>query len=117
MRWRFIVLLGATVVVLAGCVTGPLGSDAIVPAPAMAAQAAERAGMPAADITRAADLYVLKCARCHKFYDPAPYPDPEWRKWMTKMSKKSHLATDEESLLSRYLDAARHQANPVRHEQ
>ena len=48
----------AAVLLLAGCVTGPHGSDAIVPAPADAALAAERAGMRPADIARAADLYL-----------------------------------------------------------
>ncbi len=102
-----LLVCGATVVALAGCATGPLGSDAIVPAPAEAAVAAERAGMPPGDIVRAADLYVLKCARCHKFYDPNGYNDTEWRTWMTKMSKKSRLEPAEDSLLLRYLEASR----------
>ena len=97
----------ATATLLAGCATGPHGSDAIVPAPAEAAIAAQRAGMQPAEISRAADIYPLKCAKCHKFYDPAPYPDSEWRTWMTKMSKKSRLEPDEAELLTRYLDAAR----------
>ena len=97
----------ATAALLAGCATSRLGSDAIVPAPAEAAVAAQRAGMRPADITRAADLYVLKCAKCHKFYDPASYPDAEWRTWMTKMSKKSRLEADENDLLTRYLGASR----------
>ena len=92
---------------LAGCVSGPHGSDAIVPAPAEAALAAGRAGMPPADIARAAEIYVLKCARCHKFYDPAGYSAADWSKWMAKMSRKSRLQPVEESLLGRYLDASR----------
>ncbi len=107
MRRRTQATLAAAAVVLAGCATGPLGSDAVVPAPAKAAIAAERAGMRPAEIARAADLYVLKCAKCHKFYDPAVYNDNAWRTWMTKMSKKSRLETDEADLLTRYLDAAR----------
>jgi hypothetical protein len=95
---------------LVGCVTGPLGSDAIVPAAAAAASAATRVGMAPADITRAADLYALKCAKCHKFYDPAGYSDKEWAVWMTKMSKKSRLEPDEQEVLARYLDASRAQA-------
>lgn len=105
--------LFAAVLVLAGCATSRLGSDAIVPAPAEAAIAAEREGMRPADITRAADLYVLKCAKCHKFYDPASYPDAEWRTWMTKMSKKSRLEADEANLLRRYLDASRRPSAPA----
>ena len=104
---RGIHMVFAAALLLASCATGPHGSDAIVPAPAEAALAAERAGMLPAEISRAADLYPLKCAKCHKFYDPAPYPDAEWRTWMTKMSKKSRLEPDEDHLLTRYLDAAR----------
>ena len=111
MRSRLLVICGAVAaVVLASCATGQHGSGTIVPAPAEAALAAERAGMPPADIARAADLYILKCSKCHRFYDPADYPDAEWRTWMTKMSKKSHLQSDEQDLLKRYLDASRKQS-------
>lgn len=103
----------AVAAVLAGCATEPHGSDAIVPAPAEAALAAQRAGMQPAEISRAADLYPLKCAKCHKFYDPSGYNDAEWRTWMTKMSKKSRLQPDEEDLLTRYLDAARRERRPA----
>ena len=106
MRPRLAILLAAFAA-LAGCITGPHGSDAIVPAPAEAAIAAERAGMSPGEIAHAADLYTLKCAKCHKFYDPAAYRETEWRTWMTKMSKKSKLEADEASLLTRYLDASR----------
>jgi hypothetical protein len=106
MRARLHMVL-AGVAMLAGCATGPFGSDAIVPAPAEAGAAAERAGMPPADVARAADLYALKCARCHKFYDPAAYDAAEWRRWMGKMSKKSKLNFEEDLLLNRYLNAYR----------
>ena len=99
----------AAAAVLAGCATGPHGSDAIVPAPAEAARAAASAGMTTADIARAADLYPLKCAKCHKFYDPAAYSDQEWSVWMTKMSKKSRLEPHEAEVLARYLNASRPQ--------
>ena len=49
-------------------------------------------------------LYVAKCAKCHKFYDPAKYSDAEWHKWMAKMSKKSKLTTEQSEILSRYID-------------
>ena len=106
MRFRVHATLVAAAV-LAGCVTGPHGSDAIVPAPAEAAVAAARAGMTTADIARAADLYPLKCAKCHKFYDPAAYSDTEWSVWMTKMSRKSRLEPDDAEVLARYLNASR----------
>ena len=49
-------------------------------------------------------LYVAKCAKCHKFYDPAKYSDEEWKVWMVKMSKKSKLKPEQEQMLSRYID-------------
>ena len=52
-------------------------------------------------------LYLNKCARCHKFYDPRSYPEAEWRTWMHKMSRKSKLHPDQEALLTRYLDRFR----------
>lgn len=52
-------------------------------------------------------LYTAKCAKCHKFYDPAKYAETEWRDWMTKMSKKAKLKPDQKELLSRYLDTFR----------
>jgi len=64
-------------------------------------------GFSSEDITRAKNLYDAKCARCHKFYDPAAYKDAEWRTWMTKMSKKAHLKPEQSDLLSRYLDGFR----------
>jgi hypothetical protein len=52
-------------------------------------------------------LYVAKCARCHKFYDPAKYSEADWKRWMDKMSKKAKLKEDQKELLSRYLDTFR----------
>ena len=49
-------------------------------------------------------LYVAKCAKCHKFYDPAKYSDEEWHKWMVKMSKKSKLTPEQSEMLSHYID-------------
>ena len=59
------------------------------------------------EIRLARDLYVAKCAKCHRFYHPADYPEAEWTSWMKKMSRKSKLKPDEEELLSRYLVAFR----------
>jgi hypothetical protein len=69
--------------------------------------AARTAGLTDLEIATARKLYVTKCARCHKFYDPANYDDEEWHTWMVKMSKKSRLKPDQEELLSRYLGAFR----------
>ena len=51
-------------------------------------------------------LYVAKCAKCHKFYDPSRYSDSEWQKWMGKMSKKSKLTPEQRELLSNYIEQA-----------
>jgi hypothetical protein len=49
---------------------------------------------------RAEKLYKMKCAKCHKFYDPSGYSDREWDEWMVKMKKKARLnSTQYESLL------------------
>jgi mono/diheme cytochrome c family protein len=48
-------------------------------------------------------LYVAKCAKCHKFYDPAKYSEADWQMWMTKMSKKAKLKPEQEEALSRYI--------------
>lgn len=65
------------------------------------------AGLSSDDIAQGATLHTAKCARCHKFYDPAAYSDTEWRLWMTKMAKKAKLTPDQEAVLSRYLEAFR----------
>jgi hypothetical protein len=59
------------------------------------------------ELESARQLYVAKCARCHKFYDPAKYPDQEWRGWMDKMSRKARLEPEQKELLVRYLDLYR----------
>ena len=58
----------------------------------------------------ARQLYQAKCARCHKFYDPAAYTEAEWTVWMNKMAKKSKLKPDQKDLLARYLETFR--SNP-----
>ena len=51
----------------------------------------------------AKDLYDIKCAKCHKFYEPAAYSQTDWDDWMKKMSRKSKLKPAQEELLTRYL--------------
>jgi hypothetical protein len=60
--------------------------------------------LPPDDGSPGRKLYVAKCAKCHKFYDPAKYSDPEWQKWMVKMSKKSKLTPEQSEMLSQYID-------------
>ena len=64
------------------------------------------------DFSAAARLYHAKCARCHKFYDPAAYNQTEWDVWMQKMGQKSKLKPDQFTLLSRYLETFRATAKP-----
>ena len=60
-----------------------------------------------AEVIAARQVYVAKCAKCHRFYEPRKYSDTEWRVWMEKMGKKSKLKREQATLLSRYLDAYR----------
>ena len=64
-----------------------------------------------ADVTDGTDetaaarkLYVAKCAKCHKFYDPAKYSDEDWEMWMKKMSRKARLKPEQAQMLSRYIE-------------
>jgi hypothetical protein len=52
-------------------------------------------------------LYVAKCAKCHKFYEPKSYTEVEWQRWMDLMSRKSKLKSDQQDLLTRYLNEYR----------
>ena len=63
--------------------------------------------LTAKETTTAQKLYVAKCAKCHKFYEPTNYSGPDWGTWMEKMSVKSKLKGEQASLLTRYLDAYR----------
>ena len=59
------------------------------------------------DIATGQKLYVGKCARCHKFYDPAAYDAEQWNTWMTKMRRKARLDETQYVTLSRYLETVR----------
>lgn len=59
------------------------------------------------EVSEAQKLYVVKCAKCHKFYEPTEYADAEWSDWMQKMSRKSKLKSAQEQLLTRYLATVR----------
>jgi len=93
---------------LAGCQdAGPGRRVASGSVPILDAALASAAGLSAQEAGDAARLYTAKCARCHKFYDPAGYSDGEWRSWMVKMSRKAKLKPEQQELLSRYLDGFR----------
>lgn len=67
--------------------------------------------MPPGEPSPARDLYIVKCAKCHKFYNPAKYSDADWSKWMDKMSKKSKLTPEQTEMISNYVE------NTIRHPQ
>ncbi|MSU57769.1 MAG: hypothetical protein EXS35_06235 [Pedosphaera sp.] len=73
----------------------------------VAFHAAGAAELSATELKDARKLYTVKCAKCHKFYDPAKYNDDEWQTWMRKMSKKSKLKDAQSELLGRYLETFR----------
>lgn len=74
---------------------------------AMILTAAGADSLPSTEIAAARKVYVAKCAKCHRFYEPTDYPEPAWRGWMEKMAAKSKLKPDQAALLDRYLDAYR----------
>ena len=55
------------------------------------------------EATASRKLYVAKCAKCHKFYEPKNYSDADWTRWMGLMSQRSKLQTDQAEALKRYL--------------
>ena len=57
-----------------------------------------------ADSSAGQKIYVAKCAKCHKFYDPAKYSEEDWAKWMGKMSRKAKLKPEQVEALSKYID-------------
>lgn len=52
-------------------------------------------------------IYVAKCAKCHRFYEPMEYGAEAWKRWMASMSEKSKLKQGQAELLNQYLDAYR----------
>lgn len=68
----------------------------------LALMASHGSELSPAEEAAARKLYTLKCAKCHEFYEPSAYSEPEWRKWMSKMRKKSHLSVSDYDLLLKY---------------
>lgn len=79
----------------------------LLPALVAVNPAASADALAAREIAAARKIYVAKCAKCHRFYDPTNYAEPDWRAWMEKMNNKSKLKAEQSSLLNRYLDAYR----------
>jgi cytochrome c5 len=86
MRRVFVVLIAAF-----GCAGFPAHGDELAPKGAAAGR----------------KLYVAKCAKCHKFYEPRNYNETDWQRWMELMSRKAKLKTDQNQLLRQYLDEYR----------
>jgi hypothetical protein len=74
---------------------------------AVACPAAHADELAAKEIAAAQRIYVAKCAKCHRFYEPTNYSEPDWRAWMEKMNRKSKLNGEQAGLLARYLDVYR----------
>jgi len=92
----------AATAVLVGCQSSPPA-----PLPLTAPSPLNTGELSKEELREATRLYSIKCARCHKFYDPADYGDGEWHTWMNKMSRKARLKADQAQLLSRYLETFR----------
>ena len=103
--WVVVPLTAALGCQSTGTITG--SGSAPDPAPSRAAE------FSAAELSHGRMLYANKCAKCHKFYDPAGYDNAEWKMWMRKMSRKAHLTSDEEVELSRYLNLYRPARTPT----
>jgi mono/diheme cytochrome c family protein len=67
------------------------------------AQPNREASIQPTDAAAARRLYITKCAKCHKLYNPAKYSDDEWGLWMKKMSRKARLSPEQRDLLERYI--------------
>lgn len=80
---------------LSGCQTETSTHPGSRVPPVLAASAAVAGGLSPEEANAGAKLYAAKCARCHKFYDPASYTEPEWQSWMLKMNRKARLNSDQ----------------------
>ena len=52
-------------------------------------------------------LYLRKCSKCHRLYDPMEYDDESWTGWMQKMKKKAKLKDEDFKTISGYLENLR----------
>ena len=74
---------------------------------AMVHPAASAGELTAKEIVSAQKIYVAKCAKCHRFYEPKSYSEADWRRWLDSMKRKSKIKAQEAEWLTRYLDAYR----------
>jgi len=73
----------------------------------LALHAAGAAEPDAAALAAGAKLNRVKCAKCHKLYDPAAYDDATWTVWMAKMKQKARLNDREYTALAAYFESQR----------
>ena len=55
----------------------------------------------------AKQLYLMKCSKCHRLYDPKEYDDFHWSNWMVKMKKKAHLNDEQYGKIVHYVESLR----------
>ena len=72
-----------------------------------ASMQAEANSLSPAALESARKIYLAKCAKCHKFYEPRKYSAAEWDRWLESMSRKSKLKPAQEKLLEAYLEQYR----------
>jgi cytochrome c553 len=95
LRWR--ALLRQLLVVPAAAALALIGT--------LRADAASGEGLLTSKEQAAArKIYVAKCAKCHRFYEPKQYSEAEWQRWIGSMSGKSKLKPDQKKLLTQYLN-------------
>ncbi len=105
MQTRFGVVVLFTVLTLTGCQSPPGAAN--FSAGGSESPPETTGGLSPQVASQGRQLYLTKCARCHKFYDPSLYPDTEWQSWMHKMSRKAKLDPAQAELLTKYLDTFR----------
>lgn len=70
-------------------------------------------GLSEKEAAAARQLSLVKCVKCHRFYEPVDYTQADWADWMLKMRRKAKLKPEQFDLLSRYLEEARVQGIKV----
>jgi cytochrome c2 len=49
------------------------------------------------------ELFVKKCARCHKLKDPAKYTKAQWPGLVNKMQKRAKITDEQKAFILSYL--------------
>jgi cytochrome c5 len=102
--WFVRILVASAIgIALAGCESSAPRSRTLDSVPQLSPGSASAAGLSTEEVRDATELYGVKCAKCHKFYDPTQYSQAEWDDWMRRMSRKARLTPVQKELLTRYL--------------